>query len=78
VYEGATNGRVNVIDTSAILAADELHVFAVNRSLDGPALVRVELADRSIATLISGELLTGPGPKVANSFEQPTSSNRSQ
>jgi len=70
-YEGATNGRVNVIDASAILAGDELHVFAVNRSLDEPALVQVEVADRSIAALVSAELLTGPGPKAANSFEQP-------
>jgi alpha-N-arabinofuranosidase len=71
VYEGATNGRVNVIDASAILAGGELHVFAVNRSLDEPALVRVEVADRSIAALIDAELLTGPGPKAANSFERP-------
>ncbi len=70
-YEGATNGRVSFIDASAILAGGELHVFAVNRSLDEPALVRVDLADRGIAALVSGELLTGPGPKAANSFEQP-------
>ena len=70
-YEGATNGRVTFIDASAILAGGELHVFAVNRSLDEPALVRVALADRDIAALVSGELLTGPGPKAANSFEQP-------
>jgi alpha-L-arabinofuranosidase len=70
-YEGATNGRVHVVDTSAILAGDELHLFAVNRSPDQPALARVEVADRNIATLVGGDLLTGPGPKAANSFEQP-------
>jgi alpha-N-arabinofuranosidase len=71
VYEGRVNGGVHVVDASAILAADEIHLFAVNRSLDEPARVRVELADRSIAYLDSAELLTGPDPKAANSFEQP-------
>ena len=70
-YEGRTNGRVNVVDASAILDADQLHVFATNRSLDEPASVQVELADRTVAALDSAELLTGPGPKAANSFEQP-------
>jgi alpha-L-arabinofuranosidase len=51
---------------------DKIHLFAVNRSLDEPARVQVELADRGIAALDSAELLTGPGPKAANSFEQPT------
>ncbi len=30
-----------------------------------------QVADRSIAALVGAELLTGPGPKAANSFEQP-------
>jgi alpha-N-arabinofuranosidase len=70
-YEGRTNGRVHVVDASAILAADKIHLFAVNRGLDEPAKVKVQVSDRDIATLDSGELLTGPGPKAANSFEQP-------
>jgi alpha-N-arabinofuranosidase len=71
VYEGTTNGRVQVVDVSAILAADKIHLFAVNRSLDEPARVGIELADRDITSLHSAELLTGPDPKAANSFEQP-------
>ena len=71
VYDGRMNGRVHVVDTSAIFAADQLHLFVVNRSLDEPARVQVELADRRIAALDCAELLTGPGPKAANSFEQP-------
>ena len=72
-YEGKTNGRVHTIDSSAILNLDDsrLHVFATNRSLTEPASVRVKLADRAIIALDSGELLTGPGAKAANSFEQP-------
>ena len=71
VYEGKTNGTVHAVDVSAILATGKVHLFAVNRSLDEPAGVRVELADQSIVALESAELLTGPGPKAANSFEQP-------
>ena len=71
VYEGRTNGKVHVVDASAILATDRVHLFAVNRSLDDSARLQVRIADGSISTLDSGELLTGPGPKAANSFEQP-------
>lgn len=70
-YEGKTNGRVNVMDVSAILGAGKLHIFAVNRSLDETARVQVKLADREVTALESAELLTGPDPKAANSFEQP-------
>jgi len=70
-YEGKTNGQVTVVDASAILDAQALHVFAVNRSVDESAVVRVDLADREIAALESADLLTGPDAKEANSFEQP-------
>jgi alpha-L-arabinofuranosidase len=46
-------------------------VFATNRSLDQVAGVQIQVADRNIAVLESAELLTGPGAKAANSFEQP-------
>ncbi len=70
-YEGKTNGRVSFVDASAILGEGILHVFATNRSLDEAAELRIDLADGSMASLESGELLTGPDPKAANSFEQP-------
>jgi alpha-N-arabinofuranosidase len=74
-YVGATNGQVNVIDSSAVLNAGAgdgvLHVFAVNRSLDELATVQIELADGAIAALESGELLCGTDPKAVNTFEQP-------
>jgi alpha-N-arabinofuranosidase len=70
-YEGKTNGQVTVIDASAILDAQALHVFAVNRGVDVPAVVQVDLADQEIAALGSAELLTGSDAKAANSFEQP-------
>jgi alpha-N-arabinofuranosidase len=72
-YEGKTNGLVHTVDASAILDPDggRLHVFASNRCLDEAASVRVELADRAIVALESGDLLTGPDAKAANSFERP-------
>jgi alpha-N-arabinofuranosidase len=72
-YEGRTNGRVHVFDNSAILdrRAGRLHVFVTNRSVTEIGCVRVDLAGRAIVGLESGELLTGPGAKAANSFEQP-------
>jgi alpha-N-arabinofuranosidase len=74
-YVGRTNGQVNVIDASAILGAgagaDTLHIFAVNRSLDEPALLQIALADGEIGALQSGEVLCGTDPKAVNTFERP-------
>lgn len=70
-YEGKTNGRVTYVDASAILAAGEVHIFASNRAPDDAALISVSLADGSIVSLASAELLTGPNAQAANSFEQP-------
>jgi alpha-N-arabinofuranosidase len=72
-YEGRTNGRVHVFDNSAILDQHHgrLNVFVTNRSVAETGCVRVDLADRAIVGLESGELLTGPDAKAANSFERP-------
>ncbi|MBN1248769.1 MAG: hypothetical protein JXC32_14005 [Anaerolineae bacterium] len=70
-YEGRTNGETTYLDASAIWDRDRLHVFAVNRSPTERAEVRVQVADRELVALESGELLTGPDPKAANSYAQP-------
>ena len=70
-YEGATNGRVYTVDSSAILDANTLHVFATNRSLSDDAPLRIVLADRSIAQVLDCEVVTGDDPKAENSFEDP-------
>ena len=70
-YEGKTNGRVPIVDASAILGDGVLQVFLVNRSERAAAPVSIEPADGSVAGLESAELLAGPGPKAANTFEQP-------
>ena len=68
-YVAKTNGTVPVIDASAILDGRRLHVFATNRDLAEPAPLSIALADGSIAALESAEIVTGPGPKAANSFD---------
>ncbi len=70
-YEGKTNGPATYVDASAIWNGDRLHVFATNRSPDESAPLRVQLAGRSVVALESAELVTGPGARAANSFEQP-------
>ncbi len=69
----ATRARraVPMIDASAILDGDVLHVFAVNRSVDQAAPVRVELAGANIGATVAVELLSGPGAKAANAFGEP-------
>jgi alpha-N-arabinofuranosidase len=68
-YESAHHGRVAYVDASAILGEDQLHVFLTNRSLDATADVMIALADRPVRSVASAELLTGDGPKAANTFE---------
>jgi alpha-N-arabinofuranosidase len=70
-YEGKTNGRTAVVDASAILDGGRLQVFLTNRSVDMAAPVCVQMADRTVLAVESAEILTGPGPKAANSYEKP-------
>jgi len=70
-YEAATYGVVNMIDTSAILDGDTLHIFATNRSLGEDAPVQINVADKTVVALKSAGLLTGPDAKAANSYEKP-------
>jgi alpha-N-arabinofuranosidase len=70
-YEGKTNGHVHTIDASAIRDGSKLHVFTTNRSTSETAEVELRIAGASIAQQLSGELLTGPNAKAANSFEEP-------
>ena len=70
-YEGKTNGEVPVIDPSAILDGERLHVFLTNRSLSEEAEVVVAPADLVLTGVDAAEILTGPGSKAANSYEEP-------
>lgn len=64
-------GITKTVDSSAVLNGEKLHVFATNRSSTESTGVVVELADGQLTSLESGELLTGPSPDAANSFEHP-------
>ncbi|HSA99673.1 MAG TPA: alpha-L-arabinofuranosidase C-terminal domain-containing protein, partial [Anaerolineales bacterium] len=70
-YVSESYGTTYFVDSSAIINGDRLHVFATNRSLREAARVEVNLADGQIVALENGDLLTGPAPDAANSFEQP-------
>jgi alpha-N-arabinofuranosidase len=71
VLKGRTNGTVPLVDQGAILDGDRVSVFLVNRSAGKAAPVAVDIANARVASVESAEILTGPGPKAANSFEQP-------
>jgi len=70
-YRSALYGEVSEVDGSAILDGARLHVFATNRSLDEEAALTVAVADRGVVACVDAELLGGPGPRAANSFERP-------
>jgi alpha-N-arabinofuranosidase len=70
-YESKSHGHTPFVDASAILDDDRLHLCLVNRSVTDPAPVAVECSDRAVTALQSAEVLTGPDPKAANSFEEP-------
>jgi len=70
-YVGQTYGAATYVDSSAIIDGDALQIFLTNRSQTEDAPVRVVLADRSIESLQSGQVLTGTDAKAANSYEEP-------
>ncbi|MDP7398452.1 MAG: alpha-L-arabinofuranosidase C-terminal domain-containing protein [Lentisphaeria bacterium] len=68
-YEGATNGCVHYIDASAILDGSRLHLFLTNRAMDENAEVCLTIADETVVSCESAEILTGADAKAANSPE---------
>jgi alpha-N-arabinofuranosidase len=70
-YESASYGYVNDIDTSAILGDGLLHVFLVNRSIKETAEIEIDHGRGKLVSVISGEVVNGPGPDVRNTYENP-------
>jgi alpha-N-arabinofuranosidase len=70
-YESRSHGPAHYIHASAILAGDRLHLLAINRNPAEPAPIRLRPAGRSVKGLETGELLTGPQAKAANSIQAP-------
>ena len=70
-YESKLYGYVDYIDTSAILGDGPLHVFLSNRSQQEDAPVTIEFPGGQIEALMSAEIVSGPGIKAENTYEQP-------
>jgi alpha-N-arabinofuranosidase len=70
-YTSPSYGRVPDVDTSSILSGSRFHTFATNRSLDETADICIDMADRTIASCVDADILTGPDAKAANTFEAP-------
>lgn len=71
MYDGRTNGRVCLVDSSAIIDGERLYFFATNRRIDKATTVQLRLMDKDIAALESGDLLTGPNATASNTYEKP-------
>ncbi len=66
-----THGAVPVVYAAAIIGTDHVvQVFAVNRSPESAAPVRVELPGRRCSAA-TGEILTGGSPHDANNWDRP-------
>ena len=71
VYDSPSYGRVNYLDTSAILGEGVLHTFLVNRSTSEIAEIEIDHASGQIESVLSAEVVSGPGPKASNTFDDP-------
>ncbi|MCM8762003.1 MAG: alpha-N-arabinofuranosidase [Candidatus Omnitrophica bacterium] len=69
-YESSSYGQTGYIDASAILGEGKLHLFAINRHTTEKMELLIKPSDIEITSLESAEILIGPEPKAANSFEK--------
>ncbi|MCE2391708.1 MAG: alpha-N-arabinofuranosidase [Proteobacteria bacterium] len=69
-YASERHGEVPCLDCAAVLDGTKLHVFAVNRHLDGPLELAVDFAGADIAQVADAEILCAD-LKAENSFESP-------
>ena len=70
-YESLDYGRVNEIDTSAILGDGVLHAFVTNRNLSESAEVEIDPAGEMIQSILSAEVIYGSDAWDQNTFENP-------
>jgi alpha-L-arabinofuranosidase len=69
-------GDVAMVDGAAILSDDhELHVYAVNRSVDDSVDLQINLSGGHLETL-SAELLHHSDPTTQNTWENPNAVRR--
>ncbi|HVO70727.1 MAG TPA: alpha-L-arabinofuranosidase C-terminal domain-containing protein, partial [Aggregatilineaceae bacterium] len=70
-YDSASYGRVNTIDTSAILGDGLLHTFLVNRSTSEVAEIEIDHGSEKLVSVYSAEVISGPEPGASNTYENP-------
>jgi alpha-L-arabinofuranosidase len=70
-YDSPSYGRVNYIDTSAILGDGVLHAFLINRHLSEIAEVEIDPGGKKIEAILSAEVIHGSNPKESNTFAHP-------
>ena len=70
-YDSPSYGRVNAIDTSAILGDGVLHTFLVNRNISEIAEIEIDHGRGKLVSVISAEVLSGPSPDAHNTYENP-------
>lgn len=70
-YDSPSYGRVNYIDTSAILGDGVLHTFLINRNLSEVAEVEIDHVSGKIEFILSAEVVHGSSPKNSNTYENP-------
>jgi len=70
-YDSPSYGRVNTVDTSAILGDGVLHTFLINRNLTETAEIEIDHGRGKLISVISAESVSGPGPDARNTYENP-------
>ncbi|MEP7287839.1 MAG: alpha-L-arabinofuranosidase C-terminal domain-containing protein [Chloroflexota bacterium] len=71
-YDSPSYGRVNTIDTSAILGDGLLHTFLVNRSTSETAEIEIDHGSGKLLSVNSAEVASGPAPAASNTYENPS------
>ena len=70
-YDSPTYGRVNTIDTSAVLGDGVLHTFLINRSTSEKSEIEIDHASGKLIEVESAEVLSGSDPNANNTYEHP-------
>jgi len=70
-YDSPSYGRVNTIDTSAILGDGVLHTFLVNRNTSETAEIEIDHGSGNLESILSAEVIGGSHPNACNTYENP-------
>ncbi len=70
-YDSPSYGRVNTVDTSAILGDGVLHTFLVNRSSGETAEIEIDHGRGKLVSVLSADVVSGPSPDAHNTYENP-------